>query len=45
MLEFKALVEAYIKYKNMKIVEILKKSVSLRTANIDFTFIDERLAV
>lgn len=45
MLEFKALVEAYIKQKNTKIVEILKKSVSLRTANIDFTFIDERLAL
>lgn len=43
MQEFKVLVQAYIKNKNMKIVEILKKSVSSRTANIDFAFIDERL--
>lgn len=43
MQEFKALVQAYIKNKNMKIVEIIKKSVSSRTANIDFAFINERL--
>lgn len=43
MQEFKALVQAYIKSKNTKIVEIIKKSVSSRTANIDFAFINERL--
>lgn len=43
MLEFKALVQAYIKSKNMKIVEIIKKSVSTRTEKIDNAFIEERL--
>lgn len=43
MLEFKALVQAYIKSKNMIIVEIIKKSVSTRTEKIDNAFIEERL--
>lgn len=43
MLEFKALVQAYIKSKNMKIVEIIKNSVSTRTEKIDNAFIEERL--
>ena len=43
MQEFKVLVKAYIKNKNMKIVEILKKSVSARTAKVDNAFIEERL--
>lgn len=42
MQEFKALVQAYIKNKNMKIVEIIKKSVSTRTEKIDNAFIEER---
>lgn len=42
MREFKALVQAYIKNKNMKIVEIIKKSVSKRTEKIDNAFIEER---
>ena len=45
MQEFKALVQAYIKSKNTKIVEIIKKSVSARTANVDFAFIDERFSM
>ena len=45
MLEFKTLVHAYIKSKNTKILEILKKSVSSRTANVDLVFIDERFNV
>lgn len=45
MQEFKTLVQAYINLKNTTIVEILKKSVSSRTANIDITFIDKKLLV
>lgn len=43
MQEFKALVQAYIKVKNTKIVEIIKSSVSARTEKIDNAFIEERL--
>lgn len=43
MQEFKALVQAYIKVENTKIVEIIKSSVSARTEKIDNAFIEERL--
>lgn len=43
MQEFKTLVQAYIKVKNTKIVEIIKSSVSARTEKIDNAFIEERL--
>lgn len=43
MSEFKALVVAHIRQKDMTIVGILRKSVSSRTPGIDLSFINKRL--